>query len=173
MTFPMVEFIRAQKELLERFVPDAEQREALAVLFAQQAEAVANGADPASLVTKAEQQLPTPSVLPPGMAWPTETYSYAHREYGWDIVKFLDERWKALIAAGVVTRPVLRERDPSAERAVANYLRGGQRSLPPQLHIPTKAELNDKILENPEVLREANRVRQLALRRRRTRKLES
>lgn len=146
MTFPMVEFIRAQKELLERFVPDAEQREALAVLFAQQAEAVANGADPASLVTKAEPQLPTPGVLPPGMAWPTETYSYAHREYGWDIECFLKKRWKALIAAGVVTRPVLREIDPSCEKAIANYLTTGRR-LPQDLHVPTKRELTDRALK--------------------------
>jgi hypothetical protein len=92
-----------------------------------------------------EQPLLRPGVLPPGMAWPMETYSQAHRARGVNIVQFLEEPtgWFPLIQAGAVDLRTLRERDPTATTAIANYTRGG-RKLPPHLHLPTKSEVIDQ-----------------------------
>jgi hypothetical protein len=86
--------------------------------------------------------------LPAGLKWPTETYSQAHRARNVNIVQFLQDPngWFPLIQAGIVTRPLIRKHDISAEHAIVNYLRDGRNKLPANLRIPTKRELNDLAL---------------------------
>lgn len=168
LTLTSGDFVLAQEALLKHRIADPAKRAALAAAIEKLTQAVEAGADPTALAAKLEPPPPTPGVLPPGMAWPTETYSEARRKYGWDIVRFLEERWQPLIAARIVTRPVLRQRDPSADTAIANYLRGGKRSLPPGLQIPTKQELNDALFNsmNSEFISGSNRLSLVARRRR-------
>ena len=91
------------------------------------------------------------SAPPAGLQWPTESYAQAHKALGENIVAFLSRVWLPLIKAGVVDLRTLRAKDPSAAKAVDNFTRrpdpvtGGRRRLPPQLHVPTKKELNDKL----------------------------
>jgi len=96
------------------------------------------------------------------LPWPTVTYSAAHRATGCNIVQFLEEHYAPLIKAGQVTRVTLRKHDPSADMAVANYLRGG-RQLPEGLQIPTKKELNDRALEAVDwkAVRDSERIARL------------
>ena len=85
------------------------------------------------------------------LQWPTETYAQAHKARGENIVAFLSRVWLPLISVGVVDLRTLRQRDPSAAKAVDNFTRttdpvtGQRRRLPPQLHLPTKKELNDRL----------------------------
>jgi tetratricopeptide (TPR) repeat protein len=85
------------------------------------------------------------------LQWPTETYAHAHKARGENIVAFLSRVWLPLISVGVVDLRTLRERDPSAAKAVDNFTRtidpvtGQRRRLPLQLHLPTKKELNDRL----------------------------
>ena len=85
------------------------------------------------------------------LQWPTETYAHAHKARGENIVAFLSRVWLPLISVGAVDLRTLRERDPSAAKAVDNFTRttdpvtGQRRRLPPQLHLPTKKELNDRL----------------------------
>jgi hypothetical protein len=86
--------------------------------------------------------------LPKGFSWPTETYSEAFQAGKVkDIVEFLEDKegWFPLIEAGLVSRMMLRAKDRTAESAVANYLRGGKRELPPHLQIPTKSQAIDSL----------------------------
>jgi tetratricopeptide (TPR) repeat protein len=91
------------------------------------------------------------SAPPAGLQWPTESYAQAHKALGENIVAFLSRVWLPLIKAGVVDLRTLRAKDPSAAKAVDNFTRttdpvtGKRRRLPPQLHVPTKKELNDRI----------------------------
>jgi tetratricopeptide (TPR) repeat protein len=88
---------------------------------------------------------------PADLQWPTESYAQAHKARGENIVGFLSRVWLKLIRAGVVDLRTLRAKDPSAAKAIDNFTRktdpvtGMRRRLPPQLHIPTKKELNDKL----------------------------
>ena len=77
--------------------------------------------------------------------WPAEIYSQAHKKRGENIVQFLERVWQPLINDGLVDRRTLRSKDPSAEHAVVNYMRGG-RALPTHVHIPKLKELNDQEL---------------------------
>lgn len=83
--------------------------------------------------------------------WPTEIYSEAHRVRKENIVEFLMRVWLPLIRAGLVDLPTLRSKDPSAAKAIENFTRqvdpltGERRSLPPDLHIPTKKEVTDRL----------------------------
>jgi hypothetical protein len=83
--------------------------------------------------------------------WPTETYAHAHKTRGENIVAFLSRVWLPLIRVGAVDLRTLRAKDPSAAKAVDNFTRttdpvtGQRRMLPPQLHLPTKKELNDRL----------------------------
>ena len=85
------------------------------------------------------------------LQWPTETYAYAHKARGENIVAFLSRAWLPLISVGAVDLRTLRAKDPSAAKAVDNFTRttdpvtGQRRRLPPQLHLPTKKELNDRL----------------------------
>ncbi len=89
--------------------------------------------------------------LPAGLQWPSESYALAHKERGENIVQFLTRVWLPLIQAGAVDLRTLRARDPSAAKAVDNYqqrsdpVTGLRRSLPPELDIPTKREVNDRL----------------------------
>jgi len=80
---------------------------------------------------------------------PRETYSHAHKHLGENIVQFLERVWKPLIQQGA-TRVDLRNIDPSAEKAVNNYTSirpdGTRRELPGDLYLPTKKDLNDRLL---------------------------
>ena len=82
--------------------------------------------------------------------WPNEKFADA-RAGGEDIVQFLRRVWKPFIDAGA-TRVDLRNVDKSADRAVAAYTLvgpdGSRKSLPKDVHFPTRKELNDKILES-------------------------
>jgi tetratricopeptide (TPR) repeat protein len=86
--------------------------------------------------------------------WPTETYAHAHKTRGENIVAFLSRVWLPLISVGAVDLRTLRAKDPSAAKAVDNFTRttdpvtGQRRRLPPQLHLPTKKELNDRLAAN-------------------------
>lgn len=107
-------------------------------------------ARPADRRKRTSKQQPLPE-LPAGLEWPTDTFSEAHRLYGWDIVQYLDERWLSLLKAGVATRRILAARDPSAITAIKNFSRadprtGQRRQLPPRLHFPTSKEINDLAL---------------------------
>jgi tetratricopeptide (TPR) repeat protein len=88
---------------------------------------------------------------PADLQWPTESYAQAHKARGENIVGFLSRVWLKLIKAGVVDLRTLRAKDPSAAKAIDNFTRktdpvtGKRHRLPPQLHIPTKKELNDKL----------------------------
>ena len=83
--------------------------------------------------------------------WPEEKFSDARRERGEDIITFLRRVWKPLIDAGAA-RVDLRREDPSADRAVAAYTTvapdGSRKALPPDVHVPTKKEVNDRLLES-------------------------
>jgi tetratricopeptide (TPR) repeat protein len=89
--------------------------------------------------------------LPVGLDWPTETYAGAHKERGENVVQFLSRVWLPLIRAGVVDLRTLRLRDPSAAKAIDNFRQrrdpatGLRRTLPRELDIPTKRELNDRL----------------------------
>ncbi|WP_424978107.1 hypothetical protein [Leisingera sp. S232] len=82
------------------------------------------------------------------VVWPEEKYSDAHKGKGENIVEFLERVWKPLIQAGA-TRVDLRRADRSADMAVNNYTAirsdGSGKVLPPELHLPTKKELNDRL----------------------------
>jgi tetratricopeptide (TPR) repeat protein len=92
-----------------------------------------------------------PPSLPAGLQWPNESYAQAHKDRGENIVQFLTRVWLPLIQAGVVDLRTLRERDPSAAKAVDNFqqrqdpVTGLRRRLPPELDIPTKREVNDRL----------------------------
>lgn len=65
------------------------------------------------------------------------------------IVDFLRSVWKPWIQTGILTRKDLRRLDPSAYKAVENWISKG-RTLPDDVYLPTITEINDKILaENP------------------------
>jgi hypothetical protein len=103
------------------------------------------------IVDKRPRSLAPLPELPAGLSWPSDTFSEAHRLFGWDIVRYLDERWSELIKAGIATRRILASRDPSAITAIKNYTRrlpgaGEQRQLPEHLHFPTYREINDRAL---------------------------
>jgi tetratricopeptide (TPR) repeat protein len=89
--------------------------------------------------------------LPAGLDWPTETYAGAHKERGENVVQFLSRVWLPLIRAGAVDLRTLRIRDPSAAKAIDNFRQrrdpatGLRRTLPRELDIPTKRELNDRL----------------------------
>jgi tetratricopeptide (TPR) repeat protein len=89
--------------------------------------------------------------LPAGLQWPTETYAQAHKERGENIVEFLTRVWLPLIQARVIDLRTLRARDPSAAKAIDNYQQrrdpatGLRCRLPPELDIPTKREVNDRL----------------------------
>jgi tetratricopeptide (TPR) repeat protein len=92
-----------------------------------------------------------PPSLPAGLQWPGEVYAQARKERGENIVQFLTRVWQPLIQAGAVDLRTLRARDPSAAKAVDNYQQrrdpatGLRCRLPPELHIPTKREVNDRL----------------------------
>lgn len=66
---------------------------------------------------------------------------------------------------GTLTRAKLRELDPSAEMAVANWLR--HQPLPDDIKLPKRSEVLDQILSDPERVREAYRLSRAAFRRHR------
>lgn len=85
------------------------------------------------------------------LPWPTETYTQAHRTRKETIIDYLTRVWLPLIQAGAVDLRTLRARDPSAAKAVDNFVRktdpvtGERRRLPPHLHLPTQKEVNDRL----------------------------
>lgn len=91
--------------------------------------------------------------LPPGLAWPNETYAEAHRARREGIVQFLDRVWQPLILAGVVNLRTLRLRDPSAAKGIDNFKRridpntGQPGRLPLHLDIPTRKQQNDRLAQ--------------------------
>ena len=70
------------------------------------------------------------------------------RDYlpGEGIINYLrsDEGFGPWLAAGALTRPLLREKSPKAYTALANWLRTN--ALPDDLRIPTLKEVNDELL---------------------------
>jgi tetratricopeptide (TPR) repeat protein len=92
-----------------------------------------------------------PPDKPADPPWPTETYAHAHRTRKETIIDYLTRVWLPLIQAGAVDLRTLRARDPSAAKAVDNYVRktdpltGERRRLPPHLHLPTQKEVNDRL----------------------------
>lgn len=93
--------------------------------------------------------VPRKMLDPDKTEWPKEKYSDARKEKREDIEAFLRRVWKPLIDQGA-TRSDLRRLDYSADMAIANFTRvrpdGTRRSLPSDLHLPTKKELNDELL---------------------------
>ncbi len=84
------------------------------------------------------------------------------------IVEFLESGWPApFVKANALSRPDFRRLDPEADMALRNWLRNPHNKLPSHLHIPTKAELNDRMLEgtDPEQLRHAARLHRAQSRR--------
>lgn len=73
-----------------------------------------------------------------------------------DIVGFLRAVWMPWIKAGCLTRPALRQLDPQAYMAMANWLR--HREWPTDLPIPTKSDMVTADLSDPERLRQARRL---------------
>ena len=127
------------------------------------------GAPPAT--RKAARPLPG---LPPGLTWPTETYSASPeaRKGGGGIVAYLERVWLPLIEAGVsVDLRTLRTKDPTAAKGVDNYTKlgattGERRKLPAHLDIPTIQTINDRALHQEAVsLRDAPRLVRAAYRR--------
>jgi hypothetical protein len=106
-------------------------------------------ADEIRRTTSASTEAPPP--LPAGLQWPRESYAQARKERGENIVQFLTRVWLPLIQAGAVDLRTLRARDPSAAKAVDNYQQrrdpatGLRCRLPPELDIPTKREVNDRL----------------------------
>jgi tetratricopeptide (TPR) repeat protein len=106
---------------------------------------------PVAAATPRETDVVAGSPLPAGLQWPGETYAQARKAGGEDIVAFLSRVWLPLIEAGVVDLRTLRMKDPSAAKAIDNFTRkidpvtGQRRRLPPQLHIPTMREINDRL----------------------------
>jgi len=95
-----------------------------------------------------QQRLATPA-LPPGLSWPTETYSSSPeaKRGGGGIIAFLQRVWSPLLQAGsgFVDLRTMREIDPSAAMGVTKLKqRGG--SLPNHLEVPTRREINDRML---------------------------
>jgi hypothetical protein len=91
----------------------------------------------------------------PTIQWPRESFAHARDLHGENIVQFLRRVWTKAIAAGA-TRKDLRDHDPSAEMAISNYLRRTRefpkgRKLPPDIALPTKKEVNDRILASGNV----------------------
>lgn len=101
-------------------------------------------------ISPGEGKLPP---LPPGLAWPDETYAQAYRHRREGIVQFLDRVWLPLVQAGLVDLRVLRARDPSAAKGIDNFKRRLDRTtgqpgrLPPHLDIPTKKQKNDRVAQ--------------------------
>jgi hypothetical protein len=105
--------------------------------------------------------------LPPGLHWPTETYSgspeakNSRSQEAGGIVAFLDRVWLPLLIAGVATRRILEIVDPSAITAIANFTKTNprtaeRRELPSRLHFPTLKEINDTLLASaPDIARVA------------------
>jgi hypothetical protein len=105
--------------------------------------------------------------LPPGLHWPTETYSgspeakKSRSREGGGIVAYLDRVWLPLLNAGVATRRVLEIVDPSAITGIVNFTKarprtGQRRQLPTRLHFPTLKETNDALLaSSPDLARVA------------------
>jgi len=60
------------------------------------------------------------------------------------IVDFLRRVWKPWMDAGSLTRNDLRKLDQSAARGIDNWL--AKNSLPDDIRVPTKKELNDSII---------------------------
>jgi tetratricopeptide (TPR) repeat protein len=89
--------------------------------------------------------------LPPGLHWPTETYAQARKARRETIVQFLTRVWLPFIEVGVLDLRTLRARDPSAAKAIDNFQQGvdpatrQRRRLPPEIDIPTKKQLNDRL----------------------------
>ncbi len=73
-----------------------------------------------------------------------------------DIADFLRAVWMPWIKAGCLTRPALRQLDPQAYMAMANWLR--HRDWPEDLPIPTKSDMVTADLSDPERLRQARRL---------------
>lgn len=61
-----------------------------------------------------------------------------------DVVDFLRTVWGKWIAARVLTRTVLSDYDPRAERALRLWRHKHNKSLPTDLYIPTTRQLNDE-----------------------------
>jgi hypothetical protein len=126
------------------------------------------------VATATEEALPR---LPEGLSWPTDTFSEANKAYGWDIVRYLDERWLPILEAGrergriFATRRILVARDPSAITAIGNFTRphpktGQRRQLPARLHFPILKEENNQALAGETAkLGDASRLARAAYRR--------
>lgn len=97
------------------------------------------------------QAFTKPTALPASLDWPTETYASARHARNENIVEFLTRVWLPLIKVGAVDLRTLRLRDPSAAKAINNFRQridprtGERRQLPPELDIPTKKQVNDRL----------------------------
>jgi len=86
------------------------------------------------------------------------------------IIDFLIQVWGPSMEARVLTRTKLRELDPSADKALQNWLsHRPRRALPSEIYLPTKKEVHDEILaRDPKaVLRSPKLARTVAERLRR------
>jgi len=69
-----------------------------------------------------------------------------------DVIDFLRIVWGKWIKSRVATRMVLREFDPGAERALRYWLQINK-SLPDDLYIPTRKQINDELIASGEASR--------------------
>lgn len=98
----------------------------------------------------------------PGVSEPLELPAcapafYADRpDRAQDITGFLRAVWMPWIKAGCLTRPALRQLDPQAYMAMANWMR--HREWPSDLPIPSKSDMVTADLSDPERLRQARRL---------------
>jgi len=138
---------RAGDELLDRWLEvqgfAKSERMALAVKFKQLA---------ARAKTKrTTKHVPAMRDLPPlpkGLNWPTERFEESPEAGKWTgIVAYLERVWLPLIDRKLIDRPTLTYVDPSAGKALENYLYNGgkHRSLPEKLDIPKKSEVHDRL----------------------------
>lgn len=92
---------------------------------------------------------------------------YAQRPKGQNIIDFLrdPEGWGPYVKACVLSRPDLNRLDPQAYNALAKWLHFNK-TLPPDLRVPSKSETLSPEFETPEAVRAAARVAKRAYRQR-------
>lgn len=102
--------------------------------------------------------------LPPGLKWPSRTYSEAAK-LGVSILEHLEMEWKDLIAAGVGTRQIVEALDHTTIIGIRNFVYGAadkkRRTIPAHLLPLTKSQALDRALqEDPSILDRDYRVLQ-------------
>ncbi len=117
---------------------------------------------PAELRSLADEFDPKPKPLPLPDKAPELFAERANRRES--IEDFLRRVWMPWIETGTLTRPAFAKLDQQGEMALRNWLR--KNTLPPDIRLPTLKEVNDLALADTSKIREAERLAQIARRRR-------